>query len=351
MAKRFISLMAATLMLSMAVATVSAQEQEFEAFSDAFRSFGDGMVNTLPHYNSIGLQWSDAYIGQLLSVPPKFGIGASFGFVTIPGSVLTDTLDALGEDSSSLGELEGLATGIGLPIPGYTIDARVGGIGLPFDVGLKVGVLNDDVAALDDLTLDYMLLGADVRYRVFGGGVLLPKVSAGVGVNHSKVNIGVPGVFGENLEFAEFTANGDDYVLSLEDPDLVLDWKSTTVDLKAQASKRFLIFEPFLGAAASYSNSTIGGGARSQLLVSVDGGPPQSYDDLSDQEKEAIESELGDDYDLDDQSIGFFTPQSGWSARAFGGIGFRLLVFNLDIGASIDTTGSLGAQLNARLQL
>ncbi|MFP4644915.1 MAG: hypothetical protein ACLFM0_11220 [Spirochaetales bacterium] len=337
------------------VPALSAQEKlEFDEFTGAFETLGEGVVNTLPHYNAIGLQWSDAYIGQLLRPIPNLGLGATLGAVTIPGSVISDTVEPFGVDLDSEGDIGEAIDRFGLPLPAYTVDARLGGVILPFDVGLKVGGAD---ATFDfqgrELGLEYLLAGADVRYAVVEGGVVMPKITAGLGVNRSTMDVRIPGVLGENVELATFEAvdsdgNPKDYDLSLEDPSLGIGWESTSIDLKAQASKQFVFVEPFAGAALSYARSTVSGGARSDLLVNGD-----SYDELSSDEQDAIDKALEkEDIDADGASLGFSDAQNGWSARAFGGVGLRAIPFTaIDLGVSVDTTGSLGAQLNARLQL
>ena len=338
------------------VPALSAEEIDLDGFKGAFETLGDGVVNTLPHYNAIGLQWSDAYIGQLLRPIPNLGLGVSFGAVTIPGSVISDTVEPFGVDLASEGDIGEAIDRFGLPIPAYTVDARLGGVILPFDVGLKVGGVDTEFGFGDrDVEMDYLLVGGDIRYAVFEGGVVMPKISAGVGVNHSRMDLSVPGVLGDNVQLATFQgpdpdSPGDqtDYDLSLEDPSLGIGWESTSVDLKAQASKRFVFIEPFIGAAVSYATSNVTGATRSDLLVNG-----QSYDSLSEDKQDAIDDALEEEgIDADDASLSFSEDQTGWSGRAFAGAGLRVIPFTaLDLGASIDTTGSFGAQMNLRLQL
>ncbi len=325
------------------VPALSAEDEfDFDEFTGSFEALGDGLVRTLPHYNSIGLQWSDAYIGQLIGITPNFGVGATLGAVTIPGSVFEEFLEPYGQEVPE--ELERF----GLPLPGYTIEGRLGGLIFPFDAGLKVGAADLDFEVGDtDLNLNYLLVGGDVRYAIFEGGLVMPKVHVGAGVNHSRVDLGVPGVLGENVELGTITTPDDTYLIELEDPSLGLGWESTSIDLKAQASKRFLIVEPYIGAAASYGRSDFTGSVSSDLLV--DGQPADNQ--LTEDERERLDEELEKQGIDDVTSIGFSSDADGWSARGFAGAGLRILLFTLDVGASIDTNGSLGGQIHARFQM
>ena len=48
----------------------------FDEYERGFQVFADGVANALPFNSPIGLNWSDAYIGQF----PRFGAGAFFQF-------------------------------------------------------------------------------------------------------------------------------------------------------------------------------------------------------------------------------------------------------------------------------
>ena len=50
---------------------------DFDAFTEGFRAFGSELAGALPHNTTIGQQWADAHIGQLLGIPPRFGLGVS----------------------------------------------------------------------------------------------------------------------------------------------------------------------------------------------------------------------------------------------------------------------------------
>ncbi len=322
-------------------------DEEVERIEGALDELGSGIVGSLSHYNTLGLGWSDAYIGQLFSAPPSFGIGVTVGAATIPLSVLTSPLEEFDIDSDEmLADLpaSGAISRLGLPLPAYTVDARVGGFGIPFDVGFKLGTL-PTLAMLEDegVELDFLLVGGDFRYALLDGSGILPKLSVGLGYNHSRFGVGVTM---DDMELADDEVGGEDVSLVLGDPKFDFGWRSNSVELKAQASKRLLIFQPFIGAGVAYNWASMGGSFSGELTM--DG---EAFDDLDDDDREELEDMLGEFLDNGEVALGFDVPDSGFTARAFGGLGLRIFVLNLDVGASIDTRGSVGLELNTRIQL
>ncbi|MDR3201226.1 MAG: hypothetical protein LBT68_07180 [Spirochaetales bacterium] len=154
-----------------------------DRYKGGIEDFAEDLAAVLPINSMIGLNWNDAYIGQFLGVPPHFGIGFTGGFTTIPYGPIKDLVqDAMGGDS---GDIPSLVRSMGIPIPAYTIDARIGGFILPFDAGLKFGYLKMDIS---DVKIDYLLVGGDVRYCVLEQLLLVPDVSIGLGFNYMKTN-------------------------------------------------------------------------------------------------------------------------------------------------------------------
>ncbi|MFW6363022.1 MAG: hypothetical protein ACOC0D_04170, partial [Spirochaeta sp.] len=117
--KRKMSLLVVLLLAGMLIAApVFGQETtdplaEF-GITEGFVSFAEEISGALPFNTMIGLQWSDAHIGQLMSVPPKFGIGTAVGFTTIPLSALESATEAFtgfsGSENIDLSELQILGT-------------------------------------------------------------------------------------------------------------------------------------------------------------------------------------------------------------------------------------------------
>ena len=74
-----------------------------------------------------------------------------------------------------------------LVLPNFAIEGRIGGFLLPFDIGLRGGLLPE--LQLDDVTIGYMNFGADVRYALLKGNLAMPSVSVGLGYYHIRKSI------------------------------------------------------------------------------------------------------------------------------------------------------------------
>jgi hypothetical protein len=318
-------------------------------FKKGFQQFSDDVASVLPMNSTIGLNWSDAYIGQLIAVPPSLGVGITAGVTGIPydsvKKILVDTLK--GDDN----EIPSLIKDYGLPLPAMAIDARLGGFILPFDIGFKFGfvpkTLADQVG--DNIKIDFLLVGGDIRYLLMKQRfVVIPEVSVGVGYNYLKGSVEFGGVLPDLFSItlpntinnlpAPWPSNSS---LSLSSPDFFIEWETKVVDLKAQASWSLLILQPSLGFGASYGSSHVGGGAKSQIKL--------NGTTLTPDQKTAL-STLG--FDVDDASIAVFSDVTGWSFRVFGGLSVNILILRLDLGIQYNLIGgNMGASLGARIQL
>ncbi|MFW6234525.1 MAG: hypothetical protein ACOC4I_04010 [Spirochaetota bacterium] len=355
MKRILISIVLVAVLASGAAVAQDSPFENFDDFTSGFEAFGRELAGALPHNTTIGQQWADAHIGQLLAFPPRFGLGVSVGQTTIPRDAFDQAFNSLGLDSQELlSDLPEEAQELGLPLPGFTVDARAGGIILPFDVGVKVGALDEfPIGEENGPTIDYLLAGADVRYRVVRERRLLPKVSVGAGVNYSTFRLDAPGLLGESVDIADVPDDPDDpdstATLGFTDPELFLEWETTVFDITAQASKRFFIFQPFVGAGLSYSSSDVGGGVSSQFRVN--GSEPTEEELETIQEALAASGEDGE-FSFADNQFGFLATQEDVvNTRVFGGLGLRLFMFNLDVGASYEfESGSIGAQIGTRIQ-
>ncbi len=322
-----------------ATAHVSAQStiNSLESFRDGFQDFSDEFARSLPMNANIGLNWSDAYIGQLFPIP-SFGVGVTTGVTTIPSSVFDDLADDLGITVS--GGIDDLPS-IGVPLPGYSFEARVGGIVFPFDVGFKFGTIG--AIDLGDVEAEYTNFGIDVRYAVLDGGIL-PKVSVGVGYSYLAGRVATP--LGAGTTTIEGVSDGTDtYNLQLSDPELEFDWTSNVFDFTVQASKSFLVVEPHIGIGAAIGASSTDSGLSSEVSVVDENGDPVAGVSVND-----IESISGVDISSTGVSLG--SDVTTFSVRVFGGTSFNITVFRLDLGLMYNfTSGSMGGTLGARFQI
>lgn len=320
------------LLAALTAAVVTAQTT-FSDYEQGFQDFADGVATALPLNAAVGLNWSDAYIGNF----PHFGVGITVGAAAMPWDSFKKVDEMLGGViASEYPELEDY----GAPIPAIAVEARLGGLLLPFDVGVKFGILPEESKALlpSGVTADYLMFGADVRYALIKGGAVLPKVSIGAGYTYVKGNVTVT----DAIAGRTITGVGG-HSISVTDPDVTFDWKTSVIDLKAQISKSFLILTPYFGVGASLAVAEAGGGLDAQVLVD---GAPADPADIAD-----IEEALGDDFDPDE---GFFVSSetNGWAFRAFGGLSVNLFVLKLDLTGMYNfSSGTLGASLSGRVQL
>lgn len=326
-----------------------AQETSFEQINTDFLTFFQGLSDSLPYNATIGLNWSDAYIGQFFALPPHFGVGATIGVTTIPIAAIAPLLADLGLNVDDLPAQLKFLKQYGIPIPAYTIDARIGGLLLPFDVGVKLGYLTPKVLQeIDpsiDLDLNYILAGADVRLALVQENILLPNISIGAGYYLMQGGITVPHIT-DDLTLTSFSfPDGSTHTLGFSGPDLNFNWATNVIDLKAQISKGLLLITPYAGAGASLAVSTVSGGIQSQMIVD---GYPVTQDQM-----DLINAVTGGNIDIVNPGFALqVMGKGGWAFRVFAGASLNILIIKLDVGASYNiTNGAYGVTVNARVQL
>jgi hypothetical protein len=306
--------------------------QDLVELQKAAGKFSKAFAKSLPFNAALGLNWSDAHIGKLLpDLPPHFGAGVALGYTTTNFEVFEGLLkqfDLSVPGGFHLGQMA---------LPAYVAEARIGGIVLPFDAGLKFGAfknLGDSSAKVD-----YLLAGGDLRYAIIDGkgNVLLPNVSVGLGLNYlsgsftgskSSLNFSMPGTPGINLPHSE----------------VKLQWETLALDFKAQVSKSFLILTPYIGLGVSHAWSQAGYTVKADSLS------------LSDSEKININQGLKDagieGIDFNGNSFSTILEETGWSFRAFGGLSVNLALFRLDLTGLFNfLDGNYGITLGGRFQI
>jgi len=305
--------------------------------------FTDALAQSLPFNSTIGLNWSDAYIGQLLDRPPHFGVGVNIGFTTMNFDSLNGLLEMFNislPDNVNMG---------GFTLPGYTIDARIGGFFLPFDIGIKFGYLHltpDSINGLlstdiPDFTMDYLLIGGDIRYALVKGKTFPLKVSIGAGYNYLKGGISMP--VGNDLSFS---IPNENLKLNISRPDLGINWETNSIDLKIQASIKVLVLTPYLGVGASYAWSNAGYGITSNITVTdaADNDVP-----LADAKSKLEAYGLSD---IDENGFSQTNEVTGWSFRGFGGFSINLSFIRFDLTGMYDFISQCyGFTFGIRVQL
>lgn len=311
-----------------------AQSSTVSGVSDSLTTVNDKLAPALAAASGVGLDWSDAWIGYGFGVPPHFGIGITAGMVNIPTSALKPLTDAFG------GSLPSSVGSMGLVLPIYNLNARIGGIGLPFDMGFKIGVIPADLFK-SDVSFNYLLLGADVRYALIQDGIL-PGLSVGAGVNFMTVSVQAPVNGVGNTTFSATGVGGSNSV-TLSQPTATLDITDLTCDLKAQISKNLIFVTPYLGGVMTISGETLKGTVKSTVTSN---GSALNQSDIN-----QLNNLTGGSF----SSTGFSKTVSNSGVLGFkiyGGTSFNLTLLKLDLQALYNfPTGNFGLTLGGRIQL
>jgi hypothetical protein len=312
--------------LFMLVFSFSATAQNVDQIIGAFEDFADDAAPSIPMLSDVGLRWSDAYIGGF----PHFGVGTTVGFVVVPMDDVDGFFTTLGvtdipKELSDLG---------GIPIPATSVEARIGGFILPFDIGIKAGyipeALKENMAS--GVAVDYSMVGFDLRYRLVKEGLLMPEVSVGGGYTY------LEGTVSTSVGTADDIFDGTN-TLFINQPDIFFGWRSSVLDAKVQVSKNVLmILRPYAGLGLSYGISEAGGGY--EATISTDAPEGFAY----------WEDTYGFE-DVDSSSAAVYSESNAMAFRAFAGTSVNLFMLKLDLSGTYNPVSqAMGAQFNVRAQ-
>ena len=314
--------------------------------STQMKTLGGTIGDALPLSAATGLNWSDAYIGSIIGVPPHFGVGVSVGASFMPSKSIDNLVNALGV---TIPDATKAALSLGIPLPTYTVEARVGGAFLPFDVGLKVGILSTDPkTSTGPAAYDYTMIGGEFRYALMEDSLVTPAISLGLGYTYLKggVFLGMPTI---NLATVP-TGVGTSDTLDLADPKLGLVWESGTVDLKAQISKNLLVVTPYAGVGLSITNLKAGGGFYATPKFA---GTPINAAQIAYLKANFPGAVTGDAIDISENGIvAMFKKDGVITARLFAGASLNIIIVKLDLAAMYNiNAGTFGGNLGFRVQL
>lgn len=234
--KKIISLFAVVALGSSAFAfdwntlgTVEEYKARAAKVDGGLKDFTEQLAVAIPQAATQQNVWADAYIGKLFpAIPPHFGGGVNIGLTHMDTSGLAQAAKAL--------DIKGIEDSYYFPV--ITADLRVGGVLFPFDAGItvmKTGSIGTELMGAD-MNVNLTTFGADVRYALLEGGLVMPKVSVGAAYYYNE------GKFNASSKYA----------------DAEVEYKVHTLSLSAQASKSFLICTPFVGVrgvVSKYDNS------------------------------------------------------------------------------------------------
>ncbi|MDR0451525.1 MAG: hypothetical protein LBH15_00615 [Treponema sp.] len=294
---------------------------------DGTKNFARAMAEALPLNASLGLNWSDAYIGKLIDRPPHFGIGASAGFTTVNADAVHDILGYFGVMlPASLNDF--------IPLPAYTGELRLGGFGIPFDIGFKAGYL-PSLELGQGTELRYFQIGGDFRYGILQDRGPIPGLSAGFGAYH------LSGRIGADLPNQRLQLRGAEILINNSRGDFT--WQSTTLELKAQISKKLFIITPYLGFGANYAWTSAG----FEVKGNVTSGNDESFilGALSGEGISGIKYEKG-------KELSSAIKTSGLGFRVFGGFALNILAVKIDLTGMADPFRKIfGGSVGLRFQL
>lgn len=261
---------------------------EVDTMNLHLENFTSNLNNVIPNALSGNNVYSNAWIGKFFpSLPMHFSVGVEGGVTKLDTSELSK--------AAKMVNISDIPTK--LVFPTLALNAKIGGLFLPFDVGLSFMTLDTQSLNIlkDSINLDYFTIGGNVRYAIIKDNLLLPTVSIGVGYYYSKGDIGkTNSQFGVNVGY-----------------------KTKTILAEIQASKKIVFITPFIGFRAIFSKSE------------------SNYNWKTSSGLQAI--------DLTFNGSGNFTREyeDSFIPQIFGGVGLGLGLFQLDLNGSWDFANSI----------
>ncbi len=297
--KKYISLLTIFVIVTGSVCALNLNSAD--RIETGFDVFIEDLAETMPDNAVLTGTWSDGYIGKLFpSMPPHFGVGASFGVTKIDTTGINSALKELGISSVSLPRRDDEFL-----FPAMGIEARIGGIFLPFDLGVKFAILDLSNLFGAGLSYKYNMVGSDIRVPILEQGLIKPNLSIGFGYTY------LSGGFGFSSNIAEAS----------------VDYTSHVFDLTAHLSKTIIFVTPYVGARLLVSK-TEGNWAWDASKIN----PGLSIRDKGDGSYEDAEFKV--------------------SGQVFGGASFNLFVVKLNLAGSYNfITQIWGASAGLRVQL
>jgi hypothetical protein len=309
---------------------VFSQNATMSQVYEGTKNFARAMAEALPLNSSLGLNWSDTYIGKLIDRPPHFGIGVSAGFTTANADAVHDILGYFGVM---------LPAGLNdfVPLPAYTGELRLGGFGIPFDIGFKAGYL-PSLELGQGTELKYFQIGGDFRYGILQDSGPIPGLSAGFGAYH------LSGGIGADLPERRFHLRDRYAEININNSRGNFTWQSTTLELKAQISKKLFIITPYLGLGANYAWTSAGFEVTGNVTSSVED------EDLI-RSALSLEGLSGIKYEKG-KELSSVMKTSALGFRVFGGFALNILAVKIDLTGMADPLRKIfGGSVGLRFQL
>lgn len=297
-------------------------EPDITKVSDGLNTFSLELINVVPNLAVQQGVWADAYIGKLIpSVPPHLGGGLTLGIAQLNSDGLNDSIDELNKLAGKVSSLSGTEKGKEIPslpenlvLPTITADLRIGGIFLPFDLGVSVmKIPTVSINAMGAGTqIDFFTVGTSLRVPLYEGNIILPKISLGAGFMYSKGSIGA--YIDDDKAFVS------------------TDFDTKTMFLEAQVSKKLLIFTPFIGARGILSESTNNWAWKYNISFA-------GYT-VGTEESGSVSRSLSDSF------------KDNFQYQVYGGLSIDILIVQTTVSASYDFKNNIwGGNLSLRAKL
>lgn len=312
-------------------------QTDITKFANALESSSEVLERALISTSALGLNWSDAYIGQIVGVPPHFGVGVSLGFTGVSLEKLEPVFEELG---MSISDME-LPVNF-LPIPTMAGELRVGGFYLPFDIGIKALPLPQ--MHFGDFSVKYTMVGGDFRYNILKDRGVFPAVSVGAGLTWTSLDLGAKLGTDTNIDLAPLSSYGVGGAITVGAPNVDFAVRNTTLDLKVQASKKFFIVTPYLGLGLSYGWSSLDFEGKTNITSAATG---------TGNWQQAIEDATGIKIpNAGNTTMSREYKYNGFGFRTYGGLSFNIAVIKIDLTGLYDiVNANWGASLGLRFQL
>lgn len=284
---------------------------------DGFDLFSVDLATSLTTAATLQNVWADAYIGKVFpSVPPHFGGGINLGVASLDLTGLKQVATAL--------DFTEIPARFVLPV--LDIEARIGGVFLPFDFGISIMKFDTSkITLLDQIKADYYSIGVSFRYCVLEQSLVLPNVSIGAIYNFTKGSVAV----------------------GATDAQANINYKSQTYGLEAQVSKKFVgIITPFAGGRLLASN------------INNDWAYSKKIEGLNTEITAYLEGEgiltggkIADNGSLT-YNISDYTSIGDLNMQLFAGVGINLLIMQFTPSVSYDLTQRVwGVALSTHIKL
>lgn len=300
---------------------------------DGFDDFSKSLIYAVQDSSTLSNTESAAWIGSLIpGFHFRFGVDASLATLDIDPLLtmtsalgwdldLSDITDTI-KDTPVIGKYDHH-----LVFPSLALNARLGGLFLPFDIGFSLMILDTrgDLESVwpsdigDKLNINYLTLGLDLRYKLWKIGFKM-------------LNMQVAGLTGVYMTKGDVEA-------SVDEGSAAFDFSQISGTLGLQATAHALFLDVFVGAKLV---------TNFYSKVSLKARPDWSkIMELSD---DALKVAVA----LMPEEIGF-EAEDGWGKHFelnpvfYGGIGLSAKIVRLGVGASYNMKSeNLGATVNVR---